>query len=116
MKLPAPQADALRVKRRRALSSHRQAAKKELRTLDYDLADLIDLAKRSSQWFYCGIPLSFGFEFDHKTLIARTPQSHRLANLCCACGDCNRAKGGGMDAEEFSGLLALLEFFDPRPY
>lgn len=114
MRLPALSIEArLRSKCASAFRRHRKAAAKDMRTLDYTAADLIDLARRSQQCAYCRMPLSFAFEFDHMTPVARTPQAHRLANICCICPDCNRMKGGGMDAEEFCRLLALLRTFHP---
>ncbi len=109
-------ADAvLRRKCRTAYQHHRQlAAKDHLLTLDYSASELFQLAKASQQCRYCLAVLSFGFEFDHFILIVRTTLAHRLDNIVCACPDCNRIKGGGMDGEEFISLLRLLDGMDPR--
>ena len=108
-------ADAvLRRKCRMAFQHQSEAAAKEHLRLPYTASDLFELAKASPQCRYCLAVLSFGFEFDHFTPIARTPQAHRLDNICCACPDCNRLKGGGMDGEEFTRFLRVLDGMDPR--
>jgi 5-methylcytosine-specific restriction endonuclease McrA len=112
-KVPGTQADAILMKCRRALARHRQAAAKDGARLDYSLEDLLGLAKCSPLCCYCRTPLSFAFEFDHMTPIARTARAHQLTNLCCACGPCNRAKGL-MDADEYRRFLDLLNTFDYR--
>lgn len=103
---------ALRRKCRQSFAAHRKIAARDFVKLDYGPADLIDLARASPTCFYCRSPLSFGFQFDHRTPIARTPQAHKLANLAVSCSGCNLAKGQ-MDAEEFARLLQLLGGFHP---
>ena len=105
--------DPLAAKCRRAFAAHKQAALLDARTLDYDAADLLALARQSPQCAYCRMPLLYSFEFDHRVPRARTVQAHKLANVCCCCPDCNRAKGQ-LDAEEFHRLLTLFADFDPR--
>lgn len=103
----------LRRKCRVAYQHHRQLALKDHCSLDYAAADLVALAKRCRQCFYCRMPLSFGFEFDHVIPIARSVQAHRKANIVCCCSSCNALKGQ-LDGEEFVRLLRLLEDMDPR--
>ncbi len=107
-------ADAvLRRKCRTAFHHQSEAAGKDHLTLAYSASDLFELAKASPQCFYCRVPLSFGFEFDHFTPVARTSQAHRLGNIVCACSSCNAIKGQ-MDGEEFTRFLQFLDGMDPR--
>ncbi|MGH7169210.1 MAG: HNH endonuclease [Gemmataceae bacterium] len=111
MKTPLGQADTLRGKCRRALASHRQWAARDGKTLDYDLGDLLALAAASPQCGYCRMPLSFAFNFDHRTPIARGGR-HALDNLAVCCGRCNAIKGQ-LTEGEYRGLLRVLECFHP---
>jgi 5-methylcytosine-specific restriction endonuclease McrA len=114
MPVPASADALLQRKCRAAFQRHRKlAAKDHIATLDYTAFDLFELAKASPQCFYCRTPLSFGFEFDHVTPIARTTQAHHIGNIVCVCPNCNRMKGQA-DGEEFLRFLRVLDTFDPR--
>jgi 5-methylcytosine-specific restriction endonuclease McrA len=108
-------ADPLRRVCSAALSHHRARARKDLQTLDYGLADLERLARRTQACPYCGAVLSPGaWAFDHMTPLARAAD-YRLANVTPACVPCNCAKGI-LSATEFKALLALLRTFHPAAF
>jgi 5-methylcytosine-specific restriction endonuclease McrA len=104
---------ALQRRCRQALSSHRKRAEADHVKLAYGLAELLAVARATTQCVYCHAPLSFGFHFDHRAPVARTTQAHRIENLVCCCADCNMLKGQ-MDGEEFRRLLSLLAGFHPQ--
>jgi 5-methylcytosine-specific restriction endonuclease McrA len=96
-----------------ALRHHRAAAAKDFQTLDYDLGELLALARQAQVCAYCSRPLGNDATFDHVVPVGRTARAHRLANIVLCCPDCNMAKGS-MDGDEYRRLLALLAGFDPR--
>lgn len=103
----------LRQKCRRALGRHRRAAKLAGAVLDYTSQDLIELAQREVQCFYCRMPVDFSFEFEHFYSQSSGPLSvHRLENLRICCPVCNQRKGR-LSGEEYAALLELLDTFRP---
>jgi hypothetical protein len=112
-KLPLSADRVLQQRCRTALAHHRALAAKDFAKLNYGLAELVELARRSETCAYCTCPLSYGFHFDHIVPVARTAKAHCLSNLCCCCPSCNALKGQ-MDAKEFRQLLAFLAGLDPR--
>jgi 5-methylcytosine-specific restriction endonuclease McrA len=108
-------ADPIRRACSAALSHHRARAKADMQALDYGLADLERLARRTQACPYCGAVLSPGvLTFDHFAPLARRAD-YRLCNLVAACAACNAAKGA-LSGDEFKALLALLRTFHPAAY
>jgi 5-methylcytosine-specific restriction endonuclease McrA len=108
-------ADPLRRVCSAALSHHRARAKADMQGLDYGLADLERLARRTQACPYCGAVLSPGtVSFDHRVPTSRRAD-YRLCNLAVVCPPCQSAKEC-MDADEYARLLALLRTFHPRSY
>jgi 5-methylcytosine-specific restriction endonuclease McrA len=109
-------ADPLRRVCSAVLSHHRARARKDSQQLDYGLAELERLARRSPCCAYCGCVLTPGtLSFDHATPTARAA-NYSFSNLVACCGGCNLAKGAGMNAQEFKSLLSLLKTFHPRAH
>ena len=106
-----PAQTALRRRCSALLSSHRRRAKKDGAVLDYDLEDLVFLATRHQQCFYCRAPLGLDFSIDHMIPTARGGR-HAAANLCLCCRSCNTRKGQ-LTATEYRELLALLASWHP---
>jgi hypothetical protein len=104
-------ADSSQSRCRRALAAHRQRAREEGRLLDYDLADLEELARTSVQCYWCRMPVAWDFHFDHVLPTARGG-AHELANLVVSCGRCNLLKGQ-LTGAEMQALLSLLAGFHP---
>lgn len=104
--------DALILRKcRSALAYHRKLAKKAGVVLDYDLGDLVELAKGCQQCVYCKTPLSFGFEFDHAVPISWGVKSvYRFDNIKVCCAECNRLKGQ-IWFDDFMVLLGFLRSF-----
>lgn len=111
MRQPRTQADAMLVRARGILASHRQRAKKHGQSLDYGLIELLTLIRVNPQCAYCKMPLSFAFEIDHELPTSRGG-AHALWNLCVACERCNRLKCG-LSRPEFEELRELLESLHP---
>jgi hypothetical protein len=107
--------DPLRRACSQALSHHRARAKADHQVLDYGLAQLETLARRTQACPYCGAVLSPGaISFDHRTPLARRAD-YRLANVAVVCPSCNCSKGC-MSADEYLALLALLKTFHPAVF
>jgi 5-methylcytosine-specific restriction endonuclease McrA len=112
---PSATADPLRRACSTALAHHRARAKADLQALDYGLAELERLARRTPACPYCGAALSPGvLTFDHRTPTSRAAD-YRLANVEVTCRPCNLAKGC-MSGEEFKAFLAVLKTFHPRTF
>jgi 5-methylcytosine-specific restriction endonuclease McrA len=108
----AATADPLRRACSVALAHHRARAKADHQCLDYGLAELERLARRSPLCAYCRCPLTGGtLSFDHATPTSRAAD-YRLANVVCCCPRCNALKGR-LKAEEFAGLLRLIATWPP---
>jgi 5-methylcytosine-specific restriction endonuclease McrA len=98
-----------------ALAHHRARARADHQALDYGLAQLEALARRTQACPYCGSVLSPGaISFDHRTPLARRAD-YRLANVAVVCPPCNCSKGV-MSADEYLELLALLKTFHPAVF
>lgn len=112
---PAATADPVRRACSAALSHHRARAKKDMQCLDYGLADLERLARRTVACPYCGAVLNpGGISFDHRTPLSRRAD-YRLANVAVCCPPCNCSKGC-MSADEYLAMLALLKTFHPAAW
>jgi 5-methylcytosine-specific restriction endonuclease McrA len=108
-------ADPLRRTCSVALSHHRARAKADHQCLDYGLADLERLARRTQACPYCGAVLAPGaISFDHRVPTSRRAD-YRLANVAVVCPPCNCSKGC-MSADEYLALLALLKTFHPAVF
>jgi 5-methylcytosine-specific restriction endonuclease McrA len=104
---------ALRRRCRQALADHRRRAARDFQALDYALADLEDLVRRSPCCCYCGCPLSPAtFALDHATPTARGGR-HALGNLLVCCEVDNQRKGI-LTADEYRALWRLLSTWHPR--
>jgi 5-methylcytosine-specific restriction endonuclease McrA len=98
-----------------ALAHHRARARADHQALDYGLAQLEALARRTQACPYCGAVLSPGaISFDHRTPLARRAD-YRLANVAVVCPPCQLAKGA-LSADEYMALLALLRQSHPAVY
>lgn len=105
-------ADPLRRACSAALSHHRARAKKDRQALDYGLADLERLARRTVTCPYCGAVLNpAAISFDHMIPLTRRAD-YRLCNLAVVCLPCQSAKGA-LSADEYLALLALLRGCHP---
>jgi 5-methylcytosine-specific restriction endonuclease McrA len=112
---PSATADPLRRVCSAALSHHRARARADHQALDYGLADLERLARRTQACPYCGAVLSPGtVSFDHRVPTSRRAD-YRLCNLAVVCPPCQSAKGR-MSADEYLALLALLKTFHPAVF
>jgi 5-methylcytosine-specific restriction endonuclease McrA len=108
-------ADPLRRTCSVALSHHRARAKADHQCLDYGLADLERLARRTQACPYCGAVLAPGaISFDHRVPTSRRAD-YRLCNLAVVCPPCQSAKGA-LSADEYMALLALLRQSHPAVY
>lgn len=102
--------DALQVRARRILRSHRQRAKKDGAKLDYGLSEIQELlAKCLCE--YCLLPVSYSIQIDYARPISRGG-THCLDNLVLSCSRCNQLKGQ-LTKEEFIQLLDLLSKLYP---
>ena len=105
------QADAALARARRLLHDHRARAKKDGAVLDYTLADVRQLLESSACCTYCGLPVTWDAQLDHRQPIARGGR-HALDNLAVCCARCNSLKGQLMESE-FRELLTLLASLHP---
>jgi 5-methylcytosine-specific restriction endonuclease McrA len=111
----AATADPLRRACSVALAHHRARAKKDFQALDYGLADLERLARRTQACPYCGAVLTPGvLSFDHRIPTSRVAD-YRLGNLAVVCPPCQSAKGA-LSADEYVALLALLRRSHPAAW
>lgn len=111
----AATADPLRRVCSAALSGHRKRARADHQALDYGLAELERLARRTQACPYCGAVLSPGtISFDHRVPTSRRAD-YRLCNLAVVCPPCQLAKGA-LSADEYVALLALLRRSHPAAY
>lgn len=62
---------------------------------------------KSTECYYCGIPLSNKREIDHKIPLAKGGQ-HALSNLAATCSFCNESKGDDTEAE-FRARIGVTE-------
>lgn len=97
---------------RQLLKSHKKRAKKDGQQLDYGLDDIRALVGELPCCDYCGNPVDWTLQLDHRTPPTRDPRAHRLANLCVCCVRCNQMKGQ-LTAAEFLALLDFLEGLHP---
>jgi 5-methylcytosine-specific restriction endonuclease McrA len=111
MKAPVSQADALLARARRLLHDHRTRARKDGCRLNYTLADIRRLIESSPCCAYCGMPVAFDLQLDHRRPIARGGQ-HVLANLAPCCARCNALKSV-LTETEHRELLAFLDRLHP---
>jgi 5-methylcytosine-specific restriction endonuclease McrA len=106
MKHTTTQDAALLSRARRLLSDHRTRAKKAGVELNYTLRDLAELLASSQTCAYCGLPVSWNVQLDHRTPITRGG-SLTLSNLTPACARCNQLKGI-LSEIEMGELLTFL--------
>ena len=105
------QADALTVRARRLLYDHRARAKRDGAALAYGLADVRQLLESSPCCLYCGLPVAWDVQLDHRQPIARGGK-HVLDNLAVCCQRCNSLKGQLLESE-FRALLVMLSGLHP---
>jgi hypothetical protein len=109
-----PDGDAALERRcKTALANHRRRARRDRQVLDYDLAELLNLARNSPTCSYCGCLLTAGtFTFDHAVPTCRWAD-YSLGNLAVCCLLCQERKGL-LTADEYRQLLALVHSWHPR--
>jgi 5-methylcytosine-specific restriction endonuclease McrA len=105
------QADALTLRARRLMSAHRTRARRDGVSLDYSAGDIRALLAASACCTYCGLPVAFDAQLDHRTPTSRGGR-HALDNLAVACQRCNQLKGMLAEAE-YRELLTLLALLHP---
>jgi 5-methylcytosine-specific restriction endonuclease McrA len=91
-----------------AWHSHRKRALAAGAHLDYGLEDLRRLVEGSAYCAYCDIRLTpRSWSCDHAVPVSRGG-GFELGNIAIVCKCCNLAKGNAT-ADEFKGLLSLVE-------
>lgn len=108
----SPQWEKVRARCRRLYNDHNRRAKADGMVLDYEAADLEEMAEYVKQCFYCSMPLDLSFQADHATPTSRDVTGHKLSNIVLSCSRCNQMKGQ-LSGSEFMRLLDLLDGFHP---
>src|SRR5579871_1037151 len=103
---PCTQSDALLVRSRRLLADHKTRAKKAGAVITYTLADIQQLLSGSPTCGYCGMPVSFAVQLDHRVPLSRGG-AHTLENLLQSCQRCNQLKGL-LTEGEYRDLIVFL--------
>jgi 5-methylcytosine-specific restriction endonuclease McrA len=111
MNPPPTQQKALLSRCRRLLHDHQTRARKDGQTLDYGLAQVVELLGASPCCAYCQRPVGWDVSLDHRMPTGRGGR-HALANLAVCCPRCNALKGALTEAE-FRELVPMLARWHP---